>query len=85
MAGQALTTGGFAGAVTSFTVTALVLVLLLVAAALSVAISQERLVVQFRSSAPAVKHWGGYVLMLVGAWFVVLGIFANTLACLCPV
>jgi len=62
-----------------------VLVLLLFAAALGVAISQERLVERLRPSAPAVKHWGGYVLMLVGVWFLVLGIFGNTLARLFPV
>lgn len=61
------------------------LVLLLFAAALGVAVSQERLVERLRSSAPAVKHWGGYVLMIVGTWFLVLGVFTNTFARLFPV
>ncbi|MBW3662776.1 MAG: hypothetical protein KY469_06725 [Actinobacteria bacterium] len=69
----------------AFTVTALVLVLHLFAAALGVAVSQERLVERLRASAPAVKHWGGYVLMLVGVWFVILGTFAGTFARIFPV
>lgn len=65
--------------------TAAVLVLLLFAAAVGVAVAQERLVEHLRAGAPAVKHWGGYVLMLVGGWFVVLGVFADTFSQLFPV
>lgn len=72
-------------AVVAFAVTAVVLVLLLFAAALGVAVGQERLVEQLRSSAPSIKHWGGYVLMLVGAWFLALGVFADRFAGLFPV
>lgn len=69
----------------AFAVTAVVLVLLLFAAAFGVAISQDRLVEQLQSSTPTIKHWGGYVLMLVGAWFVALGVSADRFARVFPV
>lgn len=65
--------------------TAGVLVLLLFAAAVGVAVAQERLVERLRAGAPAVKHWGGYVLMVVGAWFLVLGVLAEPFSQLFPV
>lgn len=58
---------------------------LLFAAALVVAAAGEQLVARLRAGAPAVKHWGGYVLIAVGAWFVALGVFTGTFARLFPV
>lgn len=49
------------------------------------ATAQHRLVERLQAGAPAVKHWGGYVLVLVGIWFIVLGVFADTLAGVFPV
>jgi uncharacterized protein involved in cysteine biosynthesis len=71
--------------VIAFATTTLVIVALLFAAALGVATAYERLVDRLRAGTPAVKHWGGYVLMVVGVWFVLLGAFAHTFARVFPV
>jgi hypothetical protein len=65
--------------------TAAVLVVLLFVAALSVAVAQERVVGRIPASTPAIKHWGGWILVVVGAWFVILGVFAAAFARLFPV
>lgn len=61
------------------------LVLLLFSAALGVAVAQERFADRLRATTPTVKRWGGWILLAVGAWFVVLGLFAGTFARLFPV
>lgn len=52
---------------------------------LLVASAQERTVESLRAAGPAVRRWGGYVLVVVGGWLVVLGIFADFFAELFPV
>lgn len=69
----------------AFVTTAIVLVALLFGAALGVATAQEQFVERLRAGTPAVKHWGGYVLVVVGVWFVLLGAFAHTFARVFPV
>lgn len=51
----------------------------------AVARTQESTVARLKASAPAVKRWGGAVLLVIGTWFLVLGIFADTFADLFPV
>ena len=50
------------------------------ALALALAAAQERTVEAMRAGAPAVKRWGGRVLVLVGVWFIALGVFADFFA-----
>jgi hypothetical protein len=50
------------------------------ALALVLAAAQERTVEAMRAGAPAVKRWGGRVLVLVGVWFIALGVFADFFA-----
>ena len=45
--------------------------------ALVLAAAQERTAEALRAGAPAIKRWAGRILILIGAWFVILGIFAN--------
>jgi cytochrome c biogenesis protein CcdA len=47
------------------------------ALALLLAAAQERTAEALRAGAPAIKRWGGRVLVLVGAWLVALGVFAD--------
>ena len=61
------------------------IVLLAFAAAGSVALAQERVTERIEASAPTVKRWGGYVLVIVGLWFVALGLFADFFARVFPV
>ena len=55
------------------------------ALALAIALAQERTVQSIQARTPAVKRWGGRILLLVGAWFVALGVFAGFFADLFPV
>lgn len=82
---QALTVGGFAAALGAFVVTAAVLVGLLFAAALVIATAQQQTVERLRAGTPTVKRWGGWVLIAVGGWFVILGVWADQFARLFPV
>jgi hypothetical protein len=53
--------------------------------ALAMATAQERVVSPLEASAPAVKRWGGRILMLVGAWLIALAVFADFFAGVFPV
>ena len=53
------------------------IVLLLFIAAFGAAFAQESTVIRFRTSGPAVKRWGGRILVVVGAWFLFLAVFAD--------
>ncbi|MGH3442911.1 MAG: hypothetical protein ACRDUY_12900 [Nitriliruptorales bacterium] len=85
LAGESLTAGGFAVAFFAFGVAAAVLVVLLFAASLGVAVAQEAVVQRVRAAGPTVKRWGGWVLVVIGTWFVALGVFADTFARIFPV
>lgn len=85
LAGHALTTGGFAAALTAFAVTAAVLVVLLFTAATTMSLAHGEVTDRFRAGAPTVKRWGGYVLIAVGVWLLVLALFADTFAQVFPV
>jgi hypothetical protein len=75
-----LSFGGFLSAFLAFLVAAAALVVLMFALALVLAAAQERTAEMLRAGAPAIKRWGGRILILVGAWFVILGIFADEFA-----
>jgi hypothetical protein len=47
------------------------------ALALLLAATQERTAEALRAGAPAVKRWGGRILVLVGVWLIALGVFAE--------
>lgn len=53
--------------------------------AVLLATARERLVERIKDGAPTIKGWGGRILILVGAWFITLGVFANYFADLFPV
>ncbi|HEY3211358.1 MAG TPA: hypothetical protein VGL18_16510 [Actinomycetota bacterium] len=54
-------------------------------AAFTVGWAQEGTTERLRASAPSVKRWGGIVLVVVGVWFVLLGVFADAFARIFPV
>jgi len=66
-------------------VAALAIVVLSVAAAFVVSWAKQETVQRLQSGAPTVKRWGGMVLVVLGAWFIALGVFAHTFARLFPV
>jgi cytochrome c biogenesis protein CcdA len=67
-------------AMVAFVVAALAMVLLMFALSLAVALAQSRLVNTLKASVHEVKRWGGWILVLVGLWLVILGIWANFFA-----
>lgn len=56
------------------------LVGLLFTAAFTVSRAQQSTVERIQASAPAVKKWGGAVLVAVGLWFISLAVFADFFA-----
>jgi TRAP-type C4-dicarboxylate transport system permease large subunit len=62
-----------------------VLVALAFGAAITVAVAQERVADRLTAAAPSMKRWGGVVLVVVGLWFVALGVFADTFGQVFPV
>lgn len=58
----------------AFTTAALVFVVLLISGSLVVSLVQSETLRPIRMTGPAVRRWGGFVLMAVGAWFVLLAV-----------
>lgn len=75
-----MTFGGFLSAFLAFVVAAAALVILMFTLALVLAAAQERTAEALQAGAPVIKRWGGRVLILVGIWFVILGVFADEFA-----
>jgi hypothetical protein len=69
----------------AFVSAAAVIVLLMFFFALAIAMAQEGIVGAARAHATQVKRWGGWILILVGGWLIVLAIFADFFARLFPV
>ena len=61
------------------------IVLLMFALVLAIATAQQRAIGYASAIAPRVKRWGGRILILVGTWFVALGIFAGFFTRVFPV
>ena len=72
--------GGFLSALLAFIVAAAALVVLMFTLALVLAAAQERTAEALRTGAPAIKRWGGRILVIVGIWLVILGVFAEEFA-----
>lgn len=53
--------------------------------ALIIASAREHIVESMRDGAPTVKRWGGRILIVVGVWFIALGVFADRFAEIFPV
>ena len=61
------------------------MIALLFALAALLATAQQQATTALAHSGPTVKRWGGRILLLVGAWFLILAVFAKTFAGLYPV
>ena len=70
---QAVTSGGgFAAAFFAFCVAALTIVVLMFTLALLVGSAQGRAVDGMKSSGRAIRRWGGTILVVIGAWLLLL-------------
>ncbi len=82
---MAFTVGGFAGSLIAFVVAAITIVVLIFGISYAIGAAQEGVVGRLRAGAPAVKRWGGYILVAVGAWFIILSVFADFFSRVFPV
>jgi hypothetical protein len=69
----------------AFVVAAATLVVLMFILVTAIGTAHERVLSRLRASPAFVKRWGGWILVLVGAWFIVLAIWADYFADLFPV
>ncbi len=77
--------GGGAAAFLAFAVAALTIVVLFFVLATTIATAQERFVDSLKASVQQVKRWGSYILIAVGAWFIILAVWAEAFAQVFPV
>jgi len=66
-------------------VAGLVLVVMFVGLSLVIGNAQQHTVKRIQASSTEVKRWGGWILVGVGTWFVVLAIWADFFADIFPV
>jgi len=78
LAAQSLIAGSVATSVLTFAVAATMIVILMFVTAVGSAFAQASTLNRFKTSGPAVKRWGGRILIIVGAWFLFLAIFVDT-------
>ena len=77
--------GGAVGSLLAFLVAAGTFILLIFTLSYAVGAAQEGMVDRLRAGASTVKRWGGYILIIVGVWFVALGAFAAFFSDIFPV
>ncbi len=77
--------GGFTSALIAFVTASLTFVLLIFTLSLLIASAQERVITFIRAHLNDVRRWGGWILVGVGVWFIVLSIFADLFAKIFPV
>ncbi len=73
LAAQTITVGA-TQTVWAFTTTIIVFAVLLVSASVLVSTASTQSLRPVRMTGPAVKRWSGYILLLVGAWFLLLAV-----------
>ena len=73
LAAQTLTVGAVR-TLWAFAAAAVVFAALLITAAVVVSTVSSEALRPMRLAGPAVRRWGGYVLLIVGGWFVVLAV-----------
>jgi hypothetical protein len=73
------------GSLLAFAIAAGTFVLLIFALSYFVGAAREGVVERLKAGAPSVKRWGGYILVVVGVWFVALGVFAAFFSGIFPV
>lgn len=80
-----MASGDISAALFAFTMAAFTMTVLFFLLATGIALAQEQLVSTLRAHTLRVKHWGGYILILVGIWLISLTVFVDFFARLFPV
>lgn len=66
-------------------IAAAALVLLVFTASVSLARAEDRTMRRIGANVPKIKRWGGWVLIVVGAWLLALAVFSGFFSRLFPV
>lgn len=61
------------------------MVILILTAAVGVSVSQKATMERMGAATPTIKRWGGWVLITLGTWFILLSAFSSTFEGLFPV
>lgn len=69
----------------AFVVAAVTIAVCVFAAAFTVTRAEQKTLGSIEARAPQVKRWTAWVLIAVGAWFIVLAVFADFFSGLFPV
>jgi hypothetical protein len=77
--------GGLSSALLAFIVALLTFVVLIFLLALAIATAQHGVIAFARARTHDVKRWGGWILLAVGIWFLILSFFAEWFVGLFPV
>lgn len=77
--------GGQGAAFAAFVTAALTMALLMLALAFLVGAAQQRVINTLKEGTQQVKKWSGAILFLVGAWLIVLAVWADFFARVFPV
>jgi protein-S-isoprenylcysteine O-methyltransferase Ste14 len=64
-------------AFTAFAAASLTIIGLVFGLVMVISTAQKRVITKLRTSVNQVRRWGGVVLIVVGAWLIILAIFAN--------
>ena len=85
LAGHAVTVSGASLAIAAFLPAALTMSALMFSLSVAIAKAQDSLVGQLRANTAKIKIWGGRVLIIVGAWLIVLAIWSDFFVELLPI
>ena len=80
-----MSTGGAGATLAAFIVAGLVLVVMFVGLSLVVGSAQEHTLKRIQARSTDVKRWGGWILVGIGTWFLILAIWADFFAGVFPV
>lgn len=62
-----------------------ILIIMFVGLSLIIGSAQEQTVKRIQARSPDVKRWGGWILVVIGTWFLALAIWADLFAEIFPV
>jgi len=69
----------------TFLITAFTIVFVMALLVILIGAAQNRILRLLRASPQRVKRWGGFILILVGSWLIVLAIWSDAFSHIFPV
>jgi cytochrome c biogenesis protein CcdA len=77
--------GDSRSAFSAFLIAAFTVAIVMVILVTAVGLAQDKVIRSMKGSTHATKRWGGAILILVGAWLIVLAVWASDFARIFPV